>query len=89
MTVLVAAMAADYFSGLAVAGMGKSTKKENGGLSSKVGWQGLLRRGMMMLVVLVENDVNENRYERKAHSYTVLEIREKFWIKKLHFGEAI
>ena len=45
-------MAADYLSGLAVAGMGKSTKTENGGLSSKVGWQGLLRKGMMMLVVL-------------------------------------
>ncbi len=53
MTVLVAAMAADYLSGLAVAGMGKSTKTQNGGLSSKVGWQGLLRKGMMMLVVLV------------------------------------
>lgn len=53
MTVLVAAMAADYLSGLAVAGMGKSTKTENGGLSSKIGWQGLLRKGMMMLVVLV------------------------------------
>jgi len=53
MTVLVAAMAADYLSGLAVAGMGKSPKTENGGLSSKVGWQGLLRKGMMMLVVLV------------------------------------
>ena len=53
MTVLVAAMAADYLSGLAVAGMGKSNKTENGGLSSKVGWQGLLRKGMIMLVVLI------------------------------------
>jgi toxin secretion/phage lysis holin len=53
MTVLVVAMAADYLSGLAVAGMGKSTKTEGGGLSSKVGWQGLLRKGLMMLVVLI------------------------------------
>lgn len=53
MTVLVAAMGADYLSGLAVAGMGKSLKTEGGGLSSKVGWQGLLRKGMMMLVVLI------------------------------------
>lgn len=52
-TVLVAAMAADYLSGLAVAGMGKSPKTEGGGLSSKVGWNGLLRKGMMMLVVLI------------------------------------
>ena len=33
--------------------MGKSTKTENGGFFSKVGWQGLLRKRMMMLVVLV------------------------------------
>jgi toxin secretion/phage lysis holin len=53
MTVLVAFMAADYISGLFVAGLGKSLKTEGGGLSSKVGWQGLFRKGMMMLVVLI------------------------------------
>ncbi len=58
MTVLVAAMAADYLSGLTVAGMGKSTKTEGGGLSSKVGWQGLLRKGLMMLVVLIASTLD-------------------------------
>jgi len=33
--------------------MGRSTKTEYGGLSSKVGAMGLARKGLMMLVVLV------------------------------------
>jgi toxin secretion/phage lysis holin len=53
LTVLLGCMIADYLSGLAVAGMGKSLKSENGGLSSKVGVFGLLRKGLMLLVVLV------------------------------------
>ncbi len=53
MTVLVAFMGADYISGLIVAGMGKSLKTEGGGLSSKVGGQGLAKKGLMMLVVLI------------------------------------
>ena len=51
--VLMAMMAADYLSGIAVAAMGKSLKTEYGGLSSKVGAQGLARKGLMLLVVLV------------------------------------
>ena len=51
--VLIAMMAADYASGIAVATMGKSTKTEYGGLSSKVGAAGLARKGLMLLVVLV------------------------------------
>lgn len=51
--VLVGLMAADYLSGLAVAVMGKSAKTPYGGLSSKVGAAGLLRKGLMLLVVLV------------------------------------
>lgn len=53
LAVLVGAMVIDYVSGLLVAWMGKSTKTEYGGLSSKVGAQGLLKKGLMMLVVLV------------------------------------
>lgn len=53
LSVLVAMMAIDYVSGVLVAWMGKSTKTEYGGLSSKVGAQGLLKKGMMMLVVLI------------------------------------
>ena len=51
--VLVIMMAIDYVSGVVVAWMGKSNKTEYGGLSSKVGSQGLLKKGLMMLVVLV------------------------------------
>ena len=52
-TVLVAAMAADYLYGMIVASVGKSPKTDNGGMSSKIGSQGLCRKGMMILVVLV------------------------------------
>ena len=51
--VLVAMMGVDYLSGVMVALMGKSPKTDYGGLSSKVGAQGLLKKGLMLLVVLV------------------------------------
>ena len=50
--VLVSMMAADYLSGILVALMGRSRKTEYGGLSSKVGAEGILRKGLMLLVVL-------------------------------------
>jgi len=53
LAVLVGMMAADYVSGIIVAAMGRSQKTEYGGLSSKVGWIGLAKKGMMLLVVLV------------------------------------
>lgn len=53
MTVLLACMIADYLSGVIVAWMGKSLKTEYGGLSSKVGAAGLMRKGLMLMVVLV------------------------------------
>lgn len=51
--VLVAFMAVDYVTGLVVAWMGKSHKSDNGHLDSKVGFVGIARKGLMMLVVLV------------------------------------
>lgn len=54
MTTLVICMAADYVSGLVVAGVfHKSKKTETGGLESKAGWKGLCRKGMVLLLVLV------------------------------------
>lgn len=50
--VLVWMMAADYLSGVIVALMGRSRKTEYGGLSSKVGAAGILRKGLMLMVVL-------------------------------------
>lgn len=51
--VLVVMMAADYISGMVVAIMGKSEKTDFGGLSSKVGFIGLLKKCLMLLAVLV------------------------------------
>ena len=53
LTILLTAMVIDYISGLIVAAFGKSQKTEAGGLSSKVGFVGLAKKGFIMLVVLV------------------------------------
>ena len=51
--VLVAVMSIDYLTGLACGWMGVSPKTPNGGLSSKEAFQGLLRKGLIILVVLL------------------------------------
>ena len=51
--VLIVMMVVDYVTGIMVAAMGKSEKTEYGGLSSKVGFVGLLKKGMMLMIVLV------------------------------------
>ena len=54
MTTLMIMMAADFISGLVCAGIfKKSDKSDSGMLSSRAGWKGLCRKGMVMLVVLV------------------------------------
>ena len=51
---LIIFMAVDYITGLIVAGVfHASPKTENGALESKAGLKGLLRKGGMLLVVLV------------------------------------
>ena len=51
---LVIFMAVDYISGLALAGIFKrSANSECGGLSSKCGFTGLLRKGMQLSIVLI------------------------------------
>ena len=57
---LAAFMAADYATGLACAWRGVSHKSEGGTLSSKAGFDGLLRKGMMALVVVI-NFANGNQ----------------------------
>lgn len=53
-TTLMLFMVIDYLSGLVVAGIFKnSTKTTNGALKSSVGWKGLCRKGMTLLIVLV------------------------------------
>lgn len=53
LTILVIVMAMDYITGVIVAAMHRSPKTEGGGLSSKVGFIGLARKGFMILIVLL------------------------------------
>ncbi len=54
MTTLIIFMTIDYLTGLAVAGIfHRSTKTGGGALESKVGWRGLCKKGMTLLIVLV------------------------------------
>ena len=53
LTVLALLMAADYITGLVVAWRGRSPKSENGGMSSRAGFDGLLRKGFIVVIVLV------------------------------------
>ena len=53
MTTLLIFMTIDYISGLCVAAAGKSDKTKTGGLNSKIGFVGLLRKGMIMLMLIV------------------------------------
>ena len=47
-------MAVDYITGLIVAGVfKKSPKTKKGGSSSLIGWKGLCRKGMALIIVLI------------------------------------
>ena len=51
---LCIAMAFDYVTGIMVAGVfHKSKKTETGGLNSHIGWQGLCRKGVTFLIVII------------------------------------
>ncbi len=70
MQVLVALMAADYLTGVLVAAVWqRSRKTESGALDSKAGYIGLLKKGMILLVVwlgvLLDNALGET-YIRMA-----------------------
>lgn len=54
MTTLIIFMAIDYFTGIMVAAVfQKSTKTESGALSSLACWQGLIKKGITLLIVLI------------------------------------
>ena len=46
-------MGIDYITGAATAVCGKSPKSESGRLSSKIGWRGLVKKCVTLLLVLV------------------------------------
>ena len=57
---LLVFMAADYLTGIAAAGIfGKSRKSAGGGLSSEVGFQGLTRKCMMLVFVLLAHRMDD------------------------------
>ena len=53
MATLLLFMGVDYITGLAVAACGKSPKSDTGRLSSKIGWRGLAKKCVSLLLVLV------------------------------------
>lgn len=58
MTLLIF-MAADYVTGLMVAGVFHASEKtESGGLESRAGWKGLCRKGVTLLIVLVAQRID-------------------------------
>ena len=67
---LILLMAVDYITGLMLAGIfHKSPKTPSGALQSKAGWQGLCKKGMTLLIVLVAHqlDITMNvEYIRQA-----------------------
>ncbi len=53
MTTLLIFMGLDYITGMLVAAVWhKSSKSEGGGLESRAGWKGLIRKGVTILIVL-------------------------------------
>ena len=58
LTILVIMMTVDYLTGILVAITGKSPKTAGGGLSSKIGFIGLAKKGFIMLIVLVATQLD-------------------------------
>ena len=56
--ILLAVMALDYISGLICGFKGVSPKTQNGGLSSRAAFDGLLRKALILLVVLLAHLVD-------------------------------
>lgn len=54
MLTLIIFMTADYITGLICAGVFKVSKKtKNGGLESRVGWKGICRKGVTLMIVFI------------------------------------
>lgn len=53
MWVLIGVMSLDYVTGLICGAMGKSAKTEGGGLSSRAAFEGLLKKAMVLIVVVL------------------------------------
>lgn len=70
---LIIFMAIDYISGLIVAGIfHKSKKTQNGALESRAGLKGLIRKGMMLLIVLIAYRVDITMHTTIAKDAAVI-----------------
>lgn len=58
LSILAIMMGVDYITGVLVAITGRSPKTDGGGLSSKVGFVGIARKGFIMLIVLVATQLD-------------------------------
>ena len=59
MNTLLIFMAIDFLTGLTVAGVFHKSKKTNqGGLESRAGFKGLVRKGMILLIVLIGSQLD-------------------------------
>lgn len=57
--ILLIFMIIDFVSGLILSGIfKKSTKTENGGLSSSVGWKGLIKKCLILVMVIIANQLD-------------------------------
>jgi toxin secretion/phage lysis holin len=70
LTTLLLFMGIDYVTGLLVAGVFKrSPKTASGGLQSKIGWKGLFKKGVVLLLVMAAARIDialETTYIRNA-----------------------
>lgn len=53
--ILIGVMSIDYVTGLICGALGRSKKTESGYLASHEAWKGLLKKGVILLVVLLAN----------------------------------
>ena len=58
LSILAIMMGVDYITGVLVAISGRSTKTDGGGLSSKIGFIGIAKKGFIMLIVLVATQLD-------------------------------
>ena len=58
LSILAIMMGVDYITGVLVAISGRSPKTDGGGLSSKIGFIGIAKKGFIMLIVLVATQLD-------------------------------
>lgn len=59
LSILAIMMGVDYITGVLVAITGRSPKTDGGGLSSKIGFIGIAKKGFIMLIVLVATQLDK------------------------------